>query len=231
MINEQMQAALRHVVDERKAAVVVIDMQNDFCHPDGATAKYFFGDVGPNQAVAEPINRFLDTARAAGIPVVHVKTETSEETASQNQRNKAKALAAIGIQDFTVTNMCGEGTWGAEFWGVEPQPGEPVVVKHWYSGFAHTRLDLVLRALEVQTVILMGVTANVCVESTARDAFFADYNVVVVRDLVGWLPSDTSMAEATFANLAIYIGYVCTTDDVLECWEERLAATPERVPA
>jgi len=181
--------------------------------------------------VAEPINRFLDTARAAGIPVVHVKTETSEETASQNQRNKAKALAAIGIQDFTVTNMCGEGTWGAEFWGVEPQPGEPVVVKHWYSGFAHTRLDLVLRALEVQTVILMGVTANVCVESTARDAFFADYNVVVVRDLVGWLPSDTSMAEATFANLAIYIGYVCTTDDVLECWEERLAATPERVPA
>lgn len=223
MINEQMQEALKHVVDERKAAVVVIDMQNDFCDPEGATARYFFGDMTRNQSVAPPINEFLDAARAAGIPVVHVKTETTEETASQAQVNKAKALAALGIQDFLVTNMCGKGTWGAEFWGVEPAPGEPVVVKHWYSAFADTRLDLVLRTLEVQTVILCGVTANVCVESTARDALFRDYNVVVARDLVGWIPSDDAMAEATFNNLAIYFGYVCTSDDVLECWESRLA--------
>lgn len=230
MINERMQAALRNVVDDCNAAVVVIDMQNDFCHPEGATARWF-GDVTLNQSVAEPINRFLDTARAAGIPVVHIKSETSEEMVTKAQRNKVLGWAALGIEDFDVTSMCGKGAWGSDFWGVHPQPGEPVVTKHSYSGFAHTRLDLILKSLNVETLIICGVTANVCVESTARDAFFSDYNVVVVRDLVGWIPQDTPMAEATFMNISVYMGFVCTTEDVLECWEERLPAVAEAASA
>lgn len=212
-------APLRGVVNDHKAAVLVIDMQNDFCHADGASAKFFAGDVAINQSVAEPINAFLATARRAGLPVVHVKTETMTETASRAQRTKAVAAAIPG---FSVTSMCGQGSWGAEPWGVEPEPGDTVVVKHWYSAFADTRLDLVLRTLGVETVVLTGVTANVCVESTARDAFFADYNVVVVRDLVGWLVHDTPLAEATFANLGIYFGFVCTSADVVACWRHRL---------
>ena len=79
-----------------------------------------------------------------------------------------------------------------------------------------------------ETVILVGGYANVCVESTARDAFFNDYNVVLPRDLICWLPQDTPMAEATFMSVAIYFGFVCAAADVLECWADRRAET---VPA
>lgn len=78
--------------------------------------------------------------------------------------------------------MSAAGELGAEFYEVSPLPEEIIVNKHRYSAFINTRLDSVLRSLRIETLIMTGVSTNVCVESTARDGFMLDYQIVMVQD-------------------------------------------------
>jgi ureidoacrylate peracid hydrolase len=89
---------------------------------------------------------------------------------------------------------------------VAPAPDEGVVVKHRYSAFVGSRLPVVLRALGRPTLVLAGVTTNVCVESTARDAFMRDHEVVLVEDCAGAFTR--AEHEAAVHNVRAYFGRV-----------------------
>ncbi|MGH7089757.1 MAG: cysteine hydrolase family protein, partial [Stellaceae bacterium] len=84
-------------------------------------------------------------------------------------------------------SICRAESWGAEFYAVAPAAEDRVVIKHRYDAFFGTDLDLILRTRQVDTVILTGVTTNVCVESTARQAFFHGYRLVLAADLMAAL--------------------------------------------
>ena len=142
------------------AAVLVVDVQNDFCHELGAAARLGF-DMRSIQASVRALVRFLGEARRAGVPVIFIATNHGEWTNSQVWLTRGPRSGG---------EICAVGSWGAEFYQVAPAPGEPVVVKHRYSGFVGTDLEVILRARERRSVLATGVTTNVCVESTARDA-------------------------------------------------------------
>jgi ureidoacrylate peracid hydrolase len=113
--------------------------------------------------------------------------------------------------------MCEDGTWQADFYGdVRPGHGDITISKHRYSAFHNTDLDLVLRSHGIRTVVLTGVLTNVCVETTAREAFVRDYYVVLVEDgTASCQPEDHAM---TLRNIERFFGVVSSTQALEAIW-------------
>jgi len=104
-----------------------------------------------------------------------------------------------------------------DFYGVVPVDGDVVIEKPKYSAFVSTALDGVLRSNGIQTVILTGVATNVCVESTARQAFMLDYQVVVPRDLTAGVSAEFS--AWSLRNIETFFGEVVESSHILEAWQ------------
>ena len=175
-------ATLNEKVDPRHTALLIVDMQNDFCAKGGLVDRAG-RDITALQEVAARLPRFIDKARSAGNLIVFVRCSYS----SENNRylsdvfleQAARQRAGAG----TRYPMCEDGTWQADFYGdVRPKHGDITISKHRYSAFHNTDLDLVLRSHGIRTVVLTGVLTNVCVETTAREAFIRDYYVVLVEN-------------------------------------------------
>jgi ureidoacrylate peracid hydrolase len=120
---------------------------------------------------------------------------------------------------------CQSGTWGAEFFRVAPRDDELVITKHRYSAFKDTELGALLRAQRVESLILAGITSNVCVESTARDAYMLDYHVVFLSD--GSATYQAEAHEATLANIRRAFGIVASVSEVIEAWRSLGLLQPE----
>lgn len=196
------------------AAVIVVDVQNDFCADDG-----YFGRLGADVKVVQrmipTLQRLLDQARAAGVLVVFVQAiyDPPYVSAPMRERNRRKEREMP---------RCITGTWGADFYGVRPHAGEPVVIKHRYSGMINTELDAVLKRHGVKSLLMTGVATDTCVESTARDAYFIDYYVTLVEDCCGaFNAADHTGALARFDR---DYGAVVTADEVIACWDRLPAA-------
>jgi ureidoacrylate peracid hydrolase len=212
-------ASLAAKVDPRHAALIVIDMQNDFCADDGFIARAG-RDVSAAQAVAKRLPALIGAARNVGARIVFVRSLYS--TASNNFLSDVWLEQAARRQGggYTRRRVCGEGSAGADFYdGVRPAPGDIVVIKHRYNAFHGTDLDLILRSNGVRTVVITGVTTNVCVESTARDSFMRDYYTVMVGDgTAAYTSEEHQIALKTFDR---YFGEVASIDELAGLWTRR----------
>ncbi|HVO15718.1 MAG TPA: isochorismatase family cysteine hydrolase [Alphaproteobacteria bacterium] len=180
------------VLDAARSALIVVDMQNDFCHDDGLLAQRGI-DIAPTQAMALRLVAFIDRARALGLPVIYLinlHDSWSDSPVWQERHGQGGA------------EICRPGSWGAGFYAVEPRPDERVVPKHRYNAFVGTDLDLILRARGIATLIFTGIATNVCVETTARDAYCRDYRLVMVRDCLAG--STEAEHEASLRSLERY---------------------------
>ncbi len=159
-------------LDPATTAVVVVDMQNDFCSAGGYLDK-LGADLTAVGPAVEGIARLLHAARAAKVKVIHIQSWFDREYLNEPMIER---LDRFGIQPYCVS-----GTWGADFVDeLTPQEGEEVVIKHAYSAFHKTRLDEVLSSSGIRTLVLCGTATNNCVDGTGRDAFYAGYYVVLV---------------------------------------------------
>lgn len=177
---------LEELVQPSHTALVLIDMQCDFIEQDG-----LFGRMGVDLSMYEHsrprLRALLDRAREAGVLVIHVQNTALparlSDSPSQirfNMRMHEGPRAGGEPLRYTVP-----GTSGHQIVAdLSPQGDEPVVRKYRSSAFWGTNLDLLLRSNGVQTVVVTGCTTEGCVESTARDAMFASYYVVVAEDCV-----------------------------------------------
>jgi ureidoacrylate peracid hydrolase len=188
------------------AAVLVVDVQNDYCHERGAMGR-IGADMATVQSSVRALAGFLDEARRVGVPVIFIATHHGKWTDSQVWLTRGPRSGG---------EICAAGSWGSEFYQVAPVAGEPVVVKHRYSGFVGTDLDVILRAKERRSVLTTGVSTNVCVESTARDAYMRDYHLVMVDDCCGAFTN--AEHEATLHNMRGYFGRVLNSHDITMHW-------------
>lgn len=191
-----------------QSLLLVVDVQNDFCHDDGAFGRAGLEMLGI-QAAVERLSLFIDAARRVGVPVVFVKTHHDHWT------NTPRWLTR-GIRAGGRPEICATGSWGAEFFRVKPEADECVVVKHRYSAFLNTRLPVVLSALGKQTLLVAGVSTNVCVETTVRDAFMRDFDVVLLEDCAG-APTKAEH-ESAVHNVRTYFGRVLDSLTVAKGW-------------
>lgn len=181
---------LREIAAPAHSAVVVIDMQNDFCSPDG----YFHRrglDLSMIRAIIPNLKSFFDEARASGVPVIFVQQTTGTDGASDS--GAWLRLKTRGGSDGQYTLV---GSWGhAIIDELQPTAEDVVVQKTRSSAFTGTDLATLLRRMGISTLVLTGTTTQGCVESTARDATFHDFYAVVPTDLVASTREDLHEAS------------------------------------
>lgn len=182
-------------------ALVLVDMQRDFCDPGGAHGHD--SDVSDPMSAVQSAGSFLDRYRESGRTPIFIQTLHGEESTSPRWAQK--------YEDRPTP--CRPGSEGAAFMPqLDVGDSDVVVTKHRYSAFHGTDLDLILRSNGISRVLVGGVAANVCVESTVRAAFDHDYDVTLLRDCAG--STEPELKEASLRNVEAHIGDVRDSDDV-----------------
>ena len=208
--------SLREKVDPSHAALIVIDMQNDFCAHGGLVDKGG-RDVSAVQDMARHLPALIESARKAGARVIFVRSVyTTDDNRYLSDVWLEQAARKQG-GGYTQTPVCRDGSWEGDWYeDVRPQAGDIVVTKHRYDAFQGTDLDLVLRSHGIRTVALTGVVTNVCVETTARAAFVRDYYVAVVEDgCAAYVPEDH---EHTLRNIRRFFGVTPSIRQLCAIW-------------
>jgi ureidoacrylate peracid hydrolase len=198
-------------LDRSRTAVVVIDMVNDFCKPGGAMV------LPGYEALVPPQRLVIEAARRNSVPVIWV--HDSHRRDMRRDREWVKR-----------TPHCVEGTWGVEIIeDLGARDDEIHVIKHRYSGFFQTDLDLVLKDMLVDQLVVFGVVTNICVRSTVHDAFFNGYEVVVPRDCCA--ATGPREQESTLYDIATHFGIVSNSAAVATALESGPAVENESIAA
>ena len=205
--------------DLARTAVVVVDMQNDFCHPKGWLA-HIGVDVTPARRPIAPLRRLLPMLRGSDVPVIWVNWGNRPD-----RLNLSPSLlhvynpsgVGIGLGDAlpgSGAKVLERGSWSAAI--VEELAVEPTdihVAKYRMSGFQDTELDSILRNLGVTTLMFAGVNADQCVLCTLQDANFRGYDCLLLEDCAATTSPDYCMA-ATIYNVSQCFGFVVGSDAV-----------------
>lgn len=198
-----------------RTALLIIDMQNSYIDEKGA-----LGRMKRNwqslRAALPGCERLLAGARQAGIKVIHAKYVFQPDYSDGGVliREIRPALKEFGL--------CQAGTWDAEIVpSLAPVAGEQVVEKNRPSAFYSTQLESFLRSARIENVVVCGVTTNMCVESTVRDASQRDFRTYVVGDACGEMEQDRH--DAALVAMGFLFARVVGVNDVLDAWDVALA--------
>ena len=205
----------------RASALLVIDMQRDFLDPLGYVAQTGV-DVGILRRTIAPVRRLLAAARAATIPVIHTReghrADLSDLTAFK-QRRAAGSGAPIGSVG-PLGRLLVRGEPGhAIIAEVAPLPGETVIDKPGFGAFYATDLELILCAAGISSLTIAGVTTDICVHSTLREAVDRGFDCTTVADACA--AGDPAVHAAMLACIAGeggILGRVVVTDAVVAEW-------------
>jgi len=208
-------------LDLAATALVIVDMQNDFCHPDGWLA-HIGVDVSPARRPIEPLRALVPHLRALDVPIVWLNWGNRPD-----RLNLSPSLihvynsdgASVGIGDPLPSNgtpVLQKGSWAAAVVDELPiLPGDICVDKFRMSGFWDTPLDAILRNLRVDTLLFAGVNADQCVIWTLADANFLGYDCVMLDDCCA-TTSPAFCWDATIYNLRQCLGFVASSTALLD---------------
>jgi ureidoacrylate peracid hydrolase len=199
---------MRLVIDPAETALLVVDMQNAFCHAEG-TLGLGGVDMAPLRATIPHVRRLVRLCRESGIPDIWSR---------QIHYPRDRAREAHKILPHTLRRprvACQPGSWDAEIVDELRDlvgPTTEVLDKHKWSCFYGTRLSPLLRILGTRLLIICGTTTNLCVDTTIRDAYMRDYDVVVARDAVAGV--DPAWHEASLGVWARYMAEVLSVEEL-----------------
>ena len=203
-------------IDLARSAIIVVDMQNDFCHADGWLASIGV-DVAPARRPIAPLNAFLPRLRAASVPIIWLNWG-----ARPDRMNLSAALLHVyngsgrgaGLGDplpATGAPVLTESSWSAGIVDELHQDTADIhVSKHRMSGFWDTPLDSILRNLDVKTLLFAGINADQCVLHTLADANFLGYDTILVEDCAATTSPDFCW-QATLYNIKQIFGFVAAS--------------------
>lgn len=207
---------LAGMIDPARSALVVIDVQTDFASPGGAMAR-MGADLSGVEAALDNVETLIAAARGSGVCVAFARVVTRPQTDSTALKNlnARKGLAPSAL------DLCREGDPGSGYYRVVPLPGEIEVSKRLFSAFHGADLDQRLRERNVDTLILVGLTTNCCIDATARHGFHLNYNVFVVADATAAYGEEAQ--RQALAALAQNCALIVESAEVRSTWRQARA--------
>ena len=188
------------VIDPKATAVVIVDVQRFFVESLRFEAM--------TRAI-RPIAGLLPVARSAGMTVAHVKSEFRSDMADAGRPGSRTRQMMDSVADGLV-----EGSRGAEIVPeLTPLAQDLVVIKKRFSGFTNTNLHSLLSVRGIESLVFVGGTTTVCVESTVREAVFHEYNPVVLADCTADMTED--LHESALTRIDMFFGWVSTSTELL----------------
>jgi ureidoacrylate peracid hydrolase len=203
-----------------KSALIIVDMQNDFVHPEGGFAHV--ARETPEAGIDMPflmgtiphVKRLADAFRTAGRPVVYIA-----HVVKPDYSDAQWPYWRLGHHPGDHRTFIVEGTWGAQIIDdLTPLAGEHLVIKKGFGGFSNTPLDTILRNMGVTTCVVSGVTTCVCVSTTVRGGVEHNYRMILVKDAVAEVDRETHAAE--LKTMQRIFAEVKSTDEVVGMLEK-----------
>ncbi|MEV0592763.1 cysteine hydrolase family protein [Nonomuraea cavernae] len=197
-------------ITRENTALLVIDMQNGFIEAKGSMAAIGmpYQELRPSVAGCKTL---IEAAREAGVPVIYTRYVYHPDYTD------AGLLPTVLVPAMKEVNSLAAGSWDAEIIDeLAPAPGDIVIDKARPSSFYGTRLEPILTSLGIRSLVIAGVTTNICVETTARDAGQRDYFAHVIRDATAEF--DPARHEHALTTIGFTFGWVNTVDEVLRAW-------------
>jgi len=211
----RMLQAIEDRLNPAHTVLLIIDMQNDFC-VDGFATSLAGRPLDAAKSIIPQLQRLLDAARAVGVLVCHIGFETLPD----NLSDSGPWLSQRRRSTYANDKIAIKGTPGADFIDeLQPQEGELAIVKRRYSAFKGTDLDMLLRAHDIRTVVPTGVSTNVCVESTLRDAFEHNFYVCIPAD--GCASWNMDLHAATLETANARFGLVTDIEKIINIWHQK----------
>ena len=208
-------------IDLARTALLVVDMQNDFCHPEGWLAAIGV-DVAPACAPIGPLARLLPRLRQAGVPILWVNWGARPDRLNLSPSLRHvydPAGAGTGLGDAlpgTGHRVLQAGSWSAQVVdGLVQASGDIRVDKHRMSGFWDTPLDSILRNLGATTLLFAGVNLDQCVLHTMADASFLGYDTLLLEDCAA-TTNPAFCREATLLNIRQIFGFTLHSPSLME---------------
>ncbi len=199
-------------LDPRRTALIVTDVQNDYTHPKGRMGRHLGAKISRMRRILKPLRGLIARCKKRGARVVWIR---SVRKAGDNEK-EGHRIRPPWVFFREKTDWMGgpaEGSWGAEFAPeVMPGPRDIVVRKRRHSAFYKSDLERVLRGLKVDTLLFAGIATYACVEASLRDAFFRDFDVVLVADCCA--ASNLPMHKATLRLVRNLYGAVAPSKTI-----------------
>lgn len=206
--------------DTARTALIVVDMQNAFASKGG-----MFDLAGHDISGAVPVidlhKRLLPAVRAAGVQVIYLqmsfKPDLSDAGGPDSPAyHKELALRMMRERPELAGTLLIDDSWDGQIVdGLAPQDGDIVIRKSRYNGFTGTDLDAVLKARGIRHLLFTGIATNICVESTARNAFFNEYWPILIADAMNHAGPDFTR-QATLWNFENVLGWVTESEAVFD---------------
>ena len=219
MATMQIEAEPYHLeLEPESTALLMIDMQRDFVEP-GGFGEMLGNDVSLLRSTIEPCQRVLEAARRAGLTVIHTREGHRPDLACAPPAKLKRGRLKVGIGDKgPMGRVLVRGEHGHDIIPeLYPAAGEPVIDKPGKGAFHETDLHLILRNRGIKTLIVCGVTTEVCVHTTVREANDRGYECLVLSDCVGsYFPEFQRVALEMIKAQGGIFGWVTHSDHALE---------------
>ena len=197
------------LADPKKCALLVIDIQNDFCNIEGKYGKAGV-DISYTKRMIPNVKKLINMARNLKLPMVYTRTQQYPQFAKKWSNFRPWA-----------TDLCLLGTWGEDILDeIKPLKDDLyfMVPKNRSDGFYQTNLELILREMHIETLIVCGTSSNACVQSTVRAAHMRNFVPVVASDACGTFPSEwkEKFHDGSMEMIQWAFGDVLTTDEIIK---------------
>jgi ureidoacrylate peracid hydrolase len=200
-------------LNPEKTALLIVDIQTDFCSPNGLSAKKGRG-LTNIQSILPQLRNFQQNVKKLGVLTIFTKFIHRSE---QNTPTNLNML----IKESNLSPVCKEGTKGADLYYLTPSPDDLIIDKQYYDCFAGTKLLKILKKNKIEIVLITGVRTDICIDTTGKRAFSEGFNTFIISDLVATTDQRKEIHDILLATFNKYYGFVINSETVLKLLKKR----------
>ncbi len=201
------------LINPNNTALLVIDIQNDYCSKNGKIAMERKMDVSPVQNIVRPLINFIKVARNKKVPIIYTRMIEDHRFMKENAKIKFSASSKS-------LDLCSPNSNGFEYYKVRPGKNDFEIIKKSYDAFSNPELNKILKKVKAKNLIITGAYTAVCVDATLRSGYTRGYNIVVPEDLVSMPKERFYMHSAAIDVWNLIFAHVVNSKDIVLIWNK-----------